>query len=172
MLIASAAGVVPTATQIPAWKIFPPTPLPVLKPSHVPGAAPPLPLGQDPPGLTCANPGFSRQSGIYNFGQAPFSAGSFPARNSWLGLVGTDWLEVYAGGQSSNHDGVPDLAAVRIVEVNETANHCHYEWKPLGDYTLGGHRWLKISAVNGTTMTLTTDDGATVTFNLLARRFQ
>lgn len=170
MLIASAAGVMPS--QVPSWKIFAPTPLPSLTPNHAPGAAPPLRPDQDPPGLVCANPGYTPQAGIYDFGQAPFSAGSFPVRNSWSGLVGSDRLEVYAGGQSSNHDGTPDLAAVRVVEANETANHCHYEWRPLGDYTLVGHRWLKITAVNGTVMTLTTDDGATVTFDLVARRFQ
>lgn len=172
VLIANAAGVAPTAVQIPSWKIAPPSQAPPPPARYPTGSIPPFSPQPAPAGVTCANPGFSLPAGIITAGQGPFDTTSFPVHNSWGGRVGTDWIVVYAGGQSSHHDGVPDLAAVRLFEENETANHCAYDQNLLGDFTLSGHQSLTITAVSGNIMSLKTDDGNTVTFDLLMRRFQ
>jgi len=53
----------------------------------------------------------------------------------------------------------------------ETANHCGYDTQLLGQFVLNGHKSLTITGVNGNLMTLTTDTGQAVRFDLLASHF-
>lgn len=169
VLIANAAGAAPTALQIPPWKMRPPSMAPPGPPLRPTGSLPPF---SPAPAAPCGDPGFTLPTGIEQTHQGPFDTHSFVANTRWRGLVGSDTIAVYAGSLSSNGQGTGDLAALRLYEENETANHCGYDENLLGDYSLSGHKALTIMAVSGTSMTLRTDDGLAVTFDLQARNFK
>src|SRR5712691_5436783 len=121
VLIANAAGVVPTALQIPPWKIPPPSmapPGPALHPTW------PIPVFTAGPEGPCVNPGFTLPTGIVATHQGPFATQSFEITTMWRGWVGTDLISVYAGATSRDGQASPDLAAVRMYEENENASHC------------------------------------------------
>jgi len=164
VLIAQAGGSISTAQQVPPWKIQPGTfgPRPAFTPWPAPTpqscAAPVDPLPKA--GLT--NPD----------AQGPLSSSKYPVVDSWAGQVGADYIQAWGGGISTNADGTPNTAALWLYAYTETANHCGFDLKPLGQFVLSHYRSLTITSVNGTIMALTTDTGSKVTFDLMARSFQ
>ena len=153
-----------TSEQVPSWKIPPGTFGP--RPSFTPWPAPtpetclspvdPLP----PAGIT--NP--DRQGG-------PNPSIRYPVNDSWAGQIGPDYLQVYGGGISANADSTPDTAAVWVYSYTESSNHCGWNTNLLGEFVLNGYKSLTITAVNGTIMTLTTETGHQVGFDLGVRHF-
>lgn len=93
---------------------------------------------------------------IVNPSHAPFSAAEFSANTLYQGQVGAAWVYVYAGAQQGH-------GALRMYDSHQTL---------LGVYTAPGTaQWLKIRSVRGSVVTLDSDTGATLTFNLVTREF-
>lgn len=91
-----------------------------------------------------------------NPSHVPFSASEFSANSEYQGSVGANWVYVYAGAQQGH-------GALRVYDSHQTL---------LGVYTApGASQWLKIHGVQGNVVTLDTDTGATLTFNLATRTF-
>ena len=164
VLVAHAASNAPTAQQVPPWKIQPGTFGP--RPSVTPWPA--------PTPQTCTSPVDPLPpAGIMNPDhQGPLPTAKNPVIDSWAGQVGTKYIQAWGGGISTNADAIPDTAALWLYSYVETANHCGYDTQLLGQFVLNGHKSLTITGVNGNLMTLTTDTGQAVRFDLLARHFQ
>lgn len=164
VLIAQAAGGLSSAQQVPSWKIQPGTFGP--RPSFTPWPA--------PTPQTCTSPVDPLpRAGVNNPDhQGPDPTVKYPVNDSWAGQVGSDYIQAWAGGVSANADSTPNTAALWLYSYTESANHCGWDSNLLGQFVLSGYKSLTIKAVNGNLMTLTTDTGHAVTFDLLARHFQ
>lgn len=112
-----------------------------------------------------------RHAGIDDMRQGPFSALEFTVRNFWQGPIGSDWMLVYAGAKRGAN-GSAGGGALRLYNEPINAN---------GDYTLqeigtfaapAGTGALKIIAVKGDTMQLSTGGGKTISFDLRTHRYQ
>jgi hypothetical protein len=118
-----------------------------------------------------AQPEPTRQAGISNVRQGPFSTSIFTVRNFWQGPVGNTWLLAYAGART-NPDGT--LGQGGIMLYQEISNHA-------GGFTLQRVGMflatrpctaLTITAAQGELLTLRSASGASLTFNLQTHQFQ
>jgi len=99
----------------------------------------------------------SRTAGVTaNPSHAPFAASEFSANTLYQGPVGASWVYVYAGAQQGR-------GALRMYDSHQTL---------LGVYTTpSATQWVKIRGAQGNVLTLESDTGATLTFNLATRTF-
>lgn len=85
-----------------------------------------------------------------------FAATGFSANSLYQGPVGASWVYLYAGAQQGH-------GALRLYDSHQAL---------LGVYTApGAPQWVKIRGVAGAVVTLDTDTGATLTFNLATRAY-
>lgn len=112
-----------------------------------------------------------RQAGITNMRQGPFPASVFTTRNFWQGPVGNDWVLAYAGAQTRS-DGT--IGPGGLMLYTETANtQGGFDLHLLGTFLApGGTTALTITAVDGTTLQLSSESGAHLAFDLVTHQFQ
>ncbi|HEY9288017.1 MAG TPA: hypothetical protein VIT43_08350 [Candidatus Dormibacteraeota bacterium] len=96
----------------------------------------------------------------------------YPINNVWIGQIGPDYIQAWAGGISTNADSTPNSAAIWLFSITESANHCGWEENSSGEFLLSGYKSLTVTAVNGTVMTLATNTGHQINFDLVARQFK
>ncbi len=138
-----------------------------------PRPSPPISLPLQAP-RTCATPVDPLPpAGVTNpAAQGILPSIKYPAKDFWAGPVGSDYIQAWAGGISANADAVPNTAAVWLFAYVKNASGCGWDTNELGQYTLSAYKSLTITAVSGTTMTLKTDNGVVVHFDLVARIFE
>ena len=131
---------------------------PVQASAH-PVAAPGVPVvvGQD-----------SRITGIAEMRQAPFPSADFAVQNSYSGPVHGRWYVAYAGtvggaGATARQGGL------RIMSADAEAN-THIA--TVGTFPAPGTESLKVIAYSGSQITLLTDTGATLKFDLSTLSYQ
>jgi hypothetical protein len=116
-------------------------------------------------------PAPTRQAGIVNMQQGPFLSSVFTVRNFWQGPVGSDWVLAYAGAKPS-----ADSTASQggIVLYTETVNQAGgFDMHPLGTFLApAGSPALTITAVQGNLLTVRSEAGRTLSFNLQTHQFQ
>jgi hypothetical protein len=103
-------------------------------------------------------------SGIFAHpGHVPFTAAEFSPTSLYRGQVGSRWEFVYAGEAWTNAAAKQGNGALRIYDSHQTL---------LGVFTApGAAQSLTISSVHGNIVTLASDTGATLTFNLATDTF-
>ncbi|HEY7973812.1 MAG TPA: zf-HC2 domain-containing protein [Ktedonobacterales bacterium] len=103
-------------------------------------------------------------SGVFAHpGQTPFTAAEFSASSLYRGWVGSSWVYVYAGEAWTNPTTRQGNGALRVYDN---------QMKLVGVYTApGATHWLNITAVHGGAVTLVSDTGATLTFDLTTNTF-
>lgn len=103
-------------------------------------------------------------SGVFaNPSQVPFESSEFSANSLYRGWVGSQWVNVYAGEAWTNSATKQGNGALRVYD-----NHMRL----IGVYTApGATKWLKIQHANGTVLSLTSDNGAALTFDLASNTF-
>ncbi|MGH7904283.1 MAG: hypothetical protein ACREPA_09190 [Candidatus Dormibacteraceae bacterium] len=112
-------------------------------------------------------------AGISEVRQGPFSPMEFTVRNSWIGPQGSSWLFVYAGGGRVNPgEGPAVVPGLRIFVMSRDAEGHDHE-AAAGTYLdRSADSALTVTSVTASLMTLRTDTGQVVRFDLRARRFQ
>lgn len=91
-------------------------------------------------------------------GQTPFAADVFSAHSLYQGQVGSQWLYVYAGETWTNYVTRQGHGGLRVYNSDKHL---------LGVYAApAAAQWLTIASAHGSVLTLTSDSGATLTFNL------
>lgn len=129
----------------------------------------PLQTGPEPaPGIPSLNEPVARVPGISNLREAPFFNDSFPVTNNYSQMVAGRWYVLYAGtigpaGPSAGEGGV------RVLSVDATTNN---DLVNLGTFPAPGTTKLTVTAGSGTSVTLTADTGAILTFDLATLSFQ
>lgn len=105
-------------------------------------------------------------AGITNGQNAgPFSACELLVQNTWQGPVNGRWEVVYAGATHHDLAACNDPQGALVIFDRSTAAQ-------IGWYTApAGAKSLAITSVNDEVMTLRTDTGATLTFNLATNTF-
>lgn len=133
----------------------------------VPGLTSSTPIPVIPPGITDYEVGPDRTPGISRLQQAPFGTETFAATGHYSGMVGNRWYVVYAGtiGPFGKH---PNLGGITIQTFGATSDKREIDFGPYPD--MGTHK-LTILSVSGNVLTLRTETGATVTFDLVTRSF-
>jgi hypothetical protein len=134
------------------------------------GRAHTRPKPTDPQAPT-AQPAPARQAGISNLPQGPFLSGYFTVRNSWQGPINGEWILAYSGAKPGA-DGVADAGG--IVLYTETINQQGgFDLHPLGMFLApAGTTTLVITEQQGTVLSLTSETGKQLTFNLVTHQFQ
>lgn len=134
------------------------------------GRAHPRPKPTDPQPPT-AQPAPTLQAGISNLPQGPFLSSYFAVRNSWQGPVDGTWVLAYAGDRPGT-DGAADAGG--MVLYTKTANQQGgFDMHPLGMFLApAGTTSLTIIKQQGTLLSLTSETGKQLTFNLVTRQFQ
>lgn len=111
-----------------------------------------------------------RTPGIVLMHQGPFPGGEFAVRNFWSGPVAGRWLLVYAGGPRSMGGQVTG-GALRLFSQPLDPNVGN-DMTPVGEFLLPTARSaLTILSVQGEVMTLQTDTGRVVRFDLATSSF-
>lgn len=131
----------------------------------------PEPPGNTPrpaPGLPYYSVGADRVSGISHWRQAPFGTETFAATGHYSGMVNNRWYVVYAGtiggqGADAGTGGI-------VIQTFDAKSDTHEV--DLGPFPDKGTRQLTIVSVSGDVLTLTSQSGATTTFNLETERFE
>ncbi len=102
--------------------------------------------------------------GIYaNPEHVPFSSSAFSANSVYRGWVGSSWVYVYAGAAHANGSATQSGGAVRVYDKNLTL---------VGVFTApGATQWVRITSVQGDILTLVTNTGATLTFDMTSDTF-
>lgn len=96
-------------------------------------------------------------------GQGPFTADQFSATTLYRGWVGSRWVNVYAGEAWTNAAAKQGKGALRVYDS---------QMRLTGVYTApGATKWLKIKSAQGSALSLTTNTGATLTFDLATNTF-
>lgn len=129
-------------------------------------AQPHAPKNPNDVAAVASTPHPTETAGITNSQSAgPFSACKLLVQNMWQGPVNDRWEVVYAGATHHDLAACNDpQGALAIFDRNTAAQ--------IGWYTAPtGVKSLTIIAVNGDVMTLRTDAGATLTFNLATDKF-
>lgn len=113
-----------------------------------------------------------RQAGIdTTMHQGPFSVTEFTVRDSWQGPVGADWVLVYAGA-TTGIAGPAGQGALRLYS-EPTDAYGAYHLVPLGTYQApAGDAALTVAGANGSVLSLRTDSGSTLSFNLQTHHYQ
>jgi hypothetical protein len=103
--------------------------------------------------------------------QGPFLSSIFTVRNSWQGPIGSNWVLAYAGAKP-NADGTVDQGGIAL--YTETANAAGgFDLHPLGTFLApSDNPALTITAVQGNLITVRSENGHTLTFNLQTHQFQ
>jgi hypothetical protein len=105
-------------------------------------------------------------AGIIDMHQGPFSPSLFTVRNIYRGHVGNRWLFVFAG-TSNNVDGT-HTAGLQIFAQPDGGSYTR-----VGTFNAPANNGaLKVTSVKGSVLTLTADNGATVTFNLASLSYK
>lgn len=112
-------------------------------------------------------PAPTRQAGIVNMRQGPFSPATFLVRDFWQGPLGSDWLLAYAGAELAP-GGSPSRGAIRLFAESPDSR-----LTPLGDYPAPtGTGPLTVVAANGSVLQLRDDRGVQVSFDLQVKRYR
>lgn len=131
-------------------------------PSH--GASKPAqPTGPaEAPGAARVSVPDNRTPGISSLHQAPFAAADFAVQNSYSAKIKGRWYVAYAGtiGGDRADSG---QGGVRVMSADPGANT---DMQDLGTFAQAGTTSLKVTASTGTVITLVSNTGATVTFDL------
>jgi hypothetical protein len=111
-----------------------------------------------------------RQAGIANMHQGPFLTRIFTVRNFWQGPVGNDWVLAYSGAKTLS-SGYAGLGG--IVLYTETSNaHGGFDLHPVGTFLAhDGTTALTITEVDGNLLQLSSENGPTLTFDLVTHQF-
>jgi len=114
----------------------------------------------------------ARTAGIDNdMHQGPFPATEFTVRNFWQGPVGPAWMLVYAGA-TRDAAGTTVQGSLRLYNEPIDANG-DYHLVPIGTYAApNGAGALTMTAATGDVLSLRTDGGSTLSFNLQTLQFQ
>jgi hypothetical protein len=150
---------------IPTGNSPPPPPDLAVSPNQKPLA----PLGSAP-GAPDPTPG----TGIVTTRvQPPFSAMEFTVRNEWIGpLVSGRALEIYAGGERVDPGGGPDVEPAVRAYVLTRDQGGHDSLAPAGTYVDSSASGpLSVTSVSGQTMSLRTDGGQSVAFDMQTMTF-
>jgi hypothetical protein len=133
---------------------------PTPKPSN------PASLASDVPLLPGPTP--HRQAGIEDVRQGDFSPMTFAAVNFWAGPVsGPTWALVWAGQEEE-----PTVQAAVRVELQTPTGGGNYDYQYVGTFpapTTAAS--VRLTAWQGTVLTLTTSSGQTLTFNAATDRY-
>jgi hypothetical protein len=100
--------------------------------------------------------------------QGPFSASEFSVTNFWQGPVAGQWLLVYAGGSPST-DGAIATGGLRIYSEPVDPN-TGSEPTFIGQYS-DGSSGLSIISATGRDLKLRSDQGDSLSFDLVAKTF-
>ncbi|HEU5345064.1 MAG TPA: zf-HC2 domain-containing protein [Ktedonobacterales bacterium] len=96
-------------------------------------------------------------------GQGPFASDEFSSTTLYRGWVGSTWVNVYAGEAWTNAAAKQGQGALRVYDS---------QMKLIGVYTApGATKWLKINGAHGSVLSLTSDTGAALTFDLTTNTF-
>ncbi len=108
-------------------------------------------------------------SGIFQGGSDAFVNRDFGSANHWVGEVSGTWYDVFAGVR---HDPGADTNRHGALIVISCANPCQTGHQQTSRYDAPtGTAGVKITGVTGTTITLVSETGATLTFDLLTHQF-
>ena len=100
---------------------------------------------------------------VANPSHTPFAASDFSATNLYQGYVNSQWVYIYAGEAWTNAAAQQGQGALRIYDSHMAL---------VGSYDApGGAQSLRITGAQGGVLTLTTNTGATLTFNLATHTF-
>jgi hypothetical protein len=109
----------------------------------------------------------TRQAGIVAARQGPFPRASFDVRNVWQGPVGSTWLVVYAGAVPTSPGATASQGAVRVYQEGSDLH-----LTLIGTYpAAAGVGPLTITGKAGTTLSLRSDSGATLSVDLTSDQF-
>jgi len=128
--------------------------------ASVPKVAPAI---KGPPALS-SNPTSTPQTGILDIQIAPFNAHEGIIANRWQGVVAGQFVVVYAGRQAEPAD--QGLVAVSASAPGDTKTSVQKYPTP----TRSGS--VKITGMNGTQLTLKSEQGTTFTFDVASRTFR
>jgi hypothetical protein len=110
----------------------------------------------DPAGATAGlTPGIVEQR------QGPFSAAEFSVTNMYRAPVGARWLFAFAGA-TRDENGQPAQGAMRVYQLTASGAYTFVGLYPAPS----GTGALRVSAGAGTVLTLATDSGRSLTFDL------
>ncbi len=130
---------------------------------------PSLPMGGAAANLfrgasSLSTPAPARTSGVVALpSHLPFAASEFSATNLYQGRAGSEWVYVYSGEAWTNAAAKQGHGALRIYDSHMTL---------IGVYSApDGAQSLRIAGAEGNIMTLTTDTGAILTFDLVNHTF-
>ena len=104
----------------------------------------------------------NRAAGISSLRQAPFAPVDFSVQNSYSALIRGRWYIAYAG-TTGGDEANAGQGAIRVMSAGPGANT---DLKDLGTFASPGTASLKITSHTGTAITLATDTGSSVTFDL------
>jgi len=128
-----------------------------------PPAKPPAQVAVPVPGVPTVVIPDARQTGISHLKQAPFGSGEFAVTDSYSGTIKGRWYVAYAGTLKGNPP-VAGTGGIRILSSDPAATTGHIT--EVGTFPALGTTSLTITAYTGNTLTLTTQSGAAMTFNL------
>jgi hypothetical protein len=113
----------------------------------------------------------ARTRGLFDGGGAgPFPADSFVIRNGWHGPFAAVWYIIYAGGYPDDQGDVTQ-GGVRIYALAIDPNAPDQNLSLVGDYPAITSDALTIESVHGPTVTLQTDNGSQITFDLATKQY-
>jgi hypothetical protein len=113
--------------------------------------------------LPAPAPGSGPAHGIVESSQAPFPSGRYRIENQWQDLIDGHWVQVYAGSLYAD-----PMRGVVVVVVSSA------DWSSstlAATYEAGTVGALKIVAAKGTTLSIRSSGGATLTFDARVRAF-
>lgn len=117
-------------------------------------------------------PGTAPVGGIENVPQGPFPYSVFAVQNSWGGMVGRQWLWVYAGQVGPDNQSAGPYGGVALFSQTVAGLDYGTGVASLGTVTIPGlTSALHITGVIAGDMTLADAAGNTYTFNLANQAF-
>ncbi|HEX6351242.1 MAG TPA: hypothetical protein VF160_17850 [Candidatus Dormibacteraeota bacterium] len=127
------------------------------------------PITKSPGSPPPANPDPTPVAGIFDGSGGAFPSGIFACRNRWVGQVGTTWRTIYAGATPADPalvagSGTPGIRY--IVNVYDANHDIHAERSGRVDAPAGAQGGLKIQSVSANIMTLVSDSGQTLHFDV------
>lgn len=128
-----------------------------------PGQQTPAPA----PGAAQPSVADNRVPGISSLRQAPFAPVDFAVQNSYSAKIKGRWYVAYAGtigGEGADRG----LGGIRILTADPGANT---DLRDLGTFAASGTTGLKVTSHSGTTITLVSDTGDRLTFDLATLTF-
>ena len=151
-------------------------PCPDEKPG-VPQGCPTYPPGYQPaakaaaPGFSplppAPSPSFLSPPGSITDAPPPFSSQQFVTQNSWWDVVGGESYQVWAGSEAS--DASQGVVIIMAGPASDTSHAGNYTLQAFPTPTQHGP--VSITASTGTVLTLTSSDGTTFTFDVLANAY-